>query len=141
MIRRFLLLLLVFPVILLTGCIAQQEPVEQEQVEQVKKEVRIQANEPDAGQIQADLIGSYLKWHDEDIWYFAALSEFDNVTINNKTSKGNAIEYDVTMLLKDFDLERYFILDVFLVYKNVDTRWQLYTYLVTDFREMATQTH
>ena len=104
--------------------------------------IQVEAEEPDEEQIQADLVGSNLRWKGgEEVWYFTALSEFDNVSINNKITRGDAIEYDVSFLLRDFELEKHFILEAFLVYKLFDNKWQLRSYLVTDFRELILETH
>jgi hypothetical protein len=132
MIRKMLLLLILIPVIALTGCVSQQEPT--------GNEVQTPAREPDKEQIQADLIGSHFRWGEEGSWYFAALSEFESVTINEKTLKGTALEFDVILMLKEFELGKHFTMDVFLVYKKNDNKWQLTSYLVKDFREMVTQT-
>lgn len=134
MIKQICILAFVISAVTLTGCVSEQE---------VKvNDNSIQAVEPDEEQIQADLVGSNLRWKGGDeVWYFTALSEFDNVSINNKISRGDAIEYDVTFLLKDFELEKHFILDAFLVYKIFDNKWQLRSYLVTDFRELTIETH
>ena len=105
-------------------------------------DIPVRPEEPDEEQIQADLVGSNLRWKGgEEVWYFTALSEFDNVSINNKITRGDAIEFEVTFLLKDFELEKHFILDAFLVYKLNNKNWQLRSYLVTDFRELTLQTH
>ena len=50
-------------------------------------------------------------------------------------------EYDVSFLLRDFELEIHYIQDAFLDYKLFDNKWQLRSYLVTDFRELLLQTH
>jgi hypothetical protein len=125
----------VFVIVFLTfaGCASERE---------IKvNDVPITVEEPDKDQIQADLIGSYFSQGEEQVWYFAALSEFDNVSINDKITRGDAIEYDVTFLLKDFELEKHFILEAFLVYKLINNHWQLRSYLVTDFQELALDTH
>jgi hypothetical protein len=134
MLKQIFILVLMISAVIFTGCASERE---------IKiNDVQIQAEEPDEEQIQADLVGSNLRWKGgEEVWYFTALSEFDNVSINNKISRGDAIEFDVTFLLKDFELEKHFILDAFLVYKLNDNNWQLRSYLVTDFREMTLQTH
>jgi hypothetical protein len=132
--KHICILALVISAVIFTGCISERE---------VKvNDIPVEAVEPDEEQIQADLVGSNLRWKGGDeVWYFTALSEFDNVSINNKISRGDAIEYDVTFLLKDFELEKHFILDAFLVYKIYDNKWQLRSYLVTDFRELTLETH
>ena len=134
MLKQIFILVLMISAVIFTGCASERE---------IKiNDVQIQAEEPDEEQIQADLVGSNLRWKGgEEVWYFTALSEFDNVSINNKISRGDAIEFDVTFLLRDFELEKHFILDAFLVYKLNDNNWQLRSYLVTDFREMTLQTH
>ena len=127
-------LVLVISAVTFTGCALDRE---------IKvNDIPVRAEEPDEEQIQADLVGSNLRWKGgEEVWYFTALSEFDNVSINNKITRGDAIEFDVTFLLKDFELEKHFIMEAFLVYKLNDNNWQLRSYLVTDFRELTLQTH
>jgi len=134
MLKQIIILIVVISAVTFTGCASDRE---------IKvNNIPVQAEEPDEEQIQADLVGSNLRWKGgEEVWYFTALSEFDNVSINNKITRGDAIEFDVTFLLKDFELEKHFTMDVFLVYKLNDTKWQLRSYLVTDFREITLQTH
>ena len=134
MLKQIFILVLVISAVTFTGCASDRE---------IKvNNIPVQAEEPDDEQIQADLVGSNLRWKGgEEVWYFTALSEFDNVSINNKITRGDAIEFDVTFLLKDFELEKHFILDAFLVYKLYENQWQLRSYLVTDFREITLQTH
>lgn len=132
--KRVIVLTLMISIVTLAGCASEREII--------VNDMPVQAVEPDEEQIQADLVGSNLRWKGgEEVWYFTALSEFDNVSINGKISRGDAIEYDVTFLLKDFELEKHFILDAFLVYKLFDSGWQLRSYLVTDFRELILETH
>ena len=132
--KQILLLIFLISALIPAGCASERE-------------IRVddlptKAEEPDEEQIQADLVGSNLRWKSgEEVWYFTALSEFDNVSINNKIARGDAIEYDVTFLLRDFELQKHFIMEAFLVYKLFDTKWQLRSYLVTDFRELQLQTH
>jgi len=134
MLKQTIILLLLFSAVTFTGCASEREIN--------VNDIPVQAEEPDEEQIQADLVGSNLRWKDgEEVWYFTALSEFDNVSINNEITRGDAIEFDVTFLLRDFELEKHFIMDVFLVYKLMDNNWQLRSYLVTDFRELTLQTH
>ncbi|MFC1946526.1 hypothetical protein ACFLXY_01250 [Chloroflexota bacterium] len=134
MLKQIIILVLVISAVTFTGCASDRE---------IKvNNIPVPAEEPDEEQIQADLVGSNLRWKGgEEVWYFTALSEFDNVSINNKLTRGDAIEFDVTFLLKDFELEKHFILDAFLVYKLYENQWQLRSYLVTDFREITLQTH
>ena len=134
MLKHILVLATVISTVTFIGCASERE---------IKvNDFPLQAEEPDEEQIQADLVGSNLRWKGGDeVWYFTALSEFDNVSINNKISRGDAIEYDVTFLLKDFELEKHFILEAFLVYKLFNNKWQLRSYLVTSFRELTLQTH
>ena len=134
MLKQIIILVLVISAVTFTGCASDRE---------IKvNNIPVPAEEPDEEQIQADLVGSNLRWKGgEEVWYFTALSEFDNVSINNKLTRGDAIEFDVTFLLKDFELEKHFILDAFLVYKLNENKWQLRSYLVTDFREITLQTH
>jgi hypothetical protein len=133
MLKQIIYLLLLFTVVIFTGCALERE------IE--VKDIQVQAEEPDKEQIQADLIGSYFKWKDEIVWNFAALSEFDNVSINEIITRGDAIEYDVTFLLRDFELEKHYIMDALLVYKLIDNKWQLRSYLVMSFQELALETH
>jgi len=134
MLKQTIILLLLFSAVTFTGCASEREIN--------VNDIPVQAEEPDEEQIQADLVGSNLRWKGgEEVWYFTALSEFDNVSINNEITRGDAIEFDVTFLLRDFELEKHFIMDVFLVYKLMDNNWQLRSYLVTDFRELTLQTH
>lgn len=133
MLKRIFILIILIMTFTITGCVSERE---------IRvSDIPVKAEEPDEEQIQADLIGSYFRWNDEQVWYFAALSEFDNISINNKITKGNALEYDITFLLRDFELETHYIMDVFLVYKNYNNKWQFVSYLITDFREMTLQTH
>ena len=134
MFKQICVLAFVICVVTFTACASERE---------IRvNDIPVQAVEPDEEQIQADLVGSNLRWKGGDeVWYFTALSEFDNVSINNRISRGDAIEYDVTFLLKDFELEKHFILEAFLVYKVYDNKWQLRSYLVTDFRELTLETH
>ena len=134
MLKKILVFVMVISAFTVTGCASERE------IE--VNEIQIQAEEPDAEQIQADLVGSNLRWKGGDeVWYFTALSEFDNVSINNKLTRADAIEYDVTFLLKDFELEKHFILDAFLVYKLTNNKYQLRSYLVTNFEELTLETH
>lgn len=134
MIKKIFILVLLISIVTLAGCASERE---------IKvNDIPLQAEEPDEEQIQADLVGSNLRWKGgEEVWYFTALSEFENVSVNNKLTRGDAIEYDVTFLLKDFELEKHFILDAFLVYKLIDYKYQLRSYLVTDFQELTLETH
>ena len=134
MLKRTIIILILFLTVTFTGCTSDQGVN--------VNGVQVEAEEPDEEQIQADLVGSNLRWKGgEEVWYFTALSEFDNVSINNIVTRGDAIEYDVSFLLRDFELEKHFILEAFLVYKLFDNKWQLRSYLVTDFRELILETH
>jgi len=134
MLKQIYVMVLVIVILTFAGCTSERE---------IKvNDIPFTVEEPDEDQIQADLVGSNLRWKGgEEVWYFTALSEFNNVSINNKITRGDAIEYDVTFLLKDFELEKHFILDAFLVYKLIDNTWQLRSYLVTDFKELTLDTH
>jgi len=134
MLKQIYVMVLVIVILTFAGCTSERE---------IKvNDIPFTVEEPDEDQIQADLVGSNLRWKGgEEVWYFTALSEFNNVSINNKITRGDAIEYDVTFLLKDFELEKHFILDAFLVYKLINNTWQLRSYLVTDFKELALDTH
>lgn len=134
MLKQIYVMVLVIVILTFAGCTSERE---------IKvNDIPFTVEEPDEDQIQADLVGSNLRWKGgEEVWYFTALSEFNNVSINNKITRGDAIEYDVTFLLKDFELEKHFILDAFLVYKLINNTWQLRSYLVTDFKELTLDTH
>ena len=133
-VKTIIFLLLVFPVVLFSGCTSQHETK--------VNEIQAPPEEPDVEQIQAEIVGSNLRWKNgKEVWYFRALSEFKNVSINNKVYRGDAIEYDVTFLLHDFELEKDFRLEAFLVFRIIDNKWQFWTYLVTDFKDVTLDRH
>jgi hypothetical protein len=90
---------------------------------------------PSAEQIKADLIGNQITvgWSS---WRFDALSEFDSFVINGKQIQGDAVEYDVTMRLRDFAQGTQYILDALITYKKVDGHWQLKSILPKLFSQL-----
>ena len=84
--------------------------------------------EPGVEQIKSDLIGEIIS--KEDVaWQFAALSEFQEVTIIDKLREGDTIEYNVTMTLQDIYTEEMYTAEVILIYQKSGTHWDLFSIL------------
>lgn len=75
---------------------------------------------PTVDQIKSDLLGKYIG----ESWYFAALREFLEFNINNVSDKGDILEYDVSMRLKDYDSQLIYQAKVLIVYKKANDVWQ-----------------
>jgi hypothetical protein len=120
-VKKLLIFLIVISSILITGC-----------------ESPIQTSEPSVEQIKADLLGQVLTSDGAPVWEFAALSEYEEVEINNKLSQANALEYDVSMKLKDIATNSYFIADVLVVYKKISGKWELTSLVTRKFEPLST---
>ncbi len=79
---------------------------------------------PDAEQIKSDLIGHQITVGLSG-WHFDALAEFESFIIISNQQQGDALEYDVTMRLTDFQWDAHYLLDALITYKKVDGKWQL----------------
>jgi hypothetical protein len=84
--------------------------------------------EPDVEQIKSDLIGETIS-QGEMSWYFAALSEFKEVTIVDKIREGDTIEYNLTLELQDVFTEKMYTAEILLIYKRSGTSWGLFSIL------------
>ncbi len=89
-----------------------------------------------AEQMKADLIGHALVVNGQPAWNFAALSEYEQFEIIGQQTQGNVVEFDVTMKLKDFATNTHYHVEVFIVYKNIDGKWELVS-LVTKLFELT----
>ena len=78
-----------------------------------------------AEQMKADLIGHALVVNGQPAWEFAALSEYEQFEIIGEQTQGNVAEFDVTMKLKDFATDAHYHVEVFIVYKDIDGKWEL----------------
>ncbi|MFC1984464.1 hypothetical protein ACFLU0_00415 [Chloroflexota bacterium] len=87
-----------------------------------------------AEQMKADLIGHVLVVNGQLAWEFAALSEYEQFEIIGQQTQGNVVEFDVTMKLKDFATNIHYHVEVFIVYKDIDGKWELVS-LVTKLFE------
>ena len=90
--------------------------------------------EPSIEQIKSDLIGETISRGDMS-WYFAALSEFKEVTIVDKIREGNTIEYDVTLELQDIFTDKMYTAEVLLIYQRSGTNWELFSVLTMSLKE------
>ena len=89
-----------------------------------------------AEQMKADLIGHALVVNGQPAWNFAALSEYEQFEIIGQQTQGNVVEFDVTMKLKDFATNTHHHAEVFIVYKDIDDKWELVS-LVTKLFELT----
>ena len=89
-----------------------------------------------AEQMKADLIGHVLVVNGQPAWEFAALSEYEQFEIIGQQTQGNVVEFDVTMKLKDFAANTHYHVEVFIVYKDIDGKWELVS-LVTKLFELT----
>ena len=89
-----------------------------------------------AEQMKADLIGHVLVVNGQPAWEFAALSEYEQFEIIGQQTQGNVVEFDVTMKLKDFATNAHYHVEVFIVYKDIDGKWELVS-LVTKLFELT----
>ena len=89
-----------------------------------------------AEQMKADLIGHALVVNGQLVWNFAALSEYEQFEIIGQQTQGNVVEFDVTMKLKDFATNTHYHVEVFIVYKDIDGKWELVS-LVTKLFELT----
>ena len=112
----FLILLLILSVILV-GCSFQSELS--------TEKPHLETEEPSIEQMKADLIGHILTWKGQSVWKFAALSEYKEFDVIDKQKQGNAVEYDVSMRLKDLEIDAYFEVDALIVYKEIGDKWEL----------------
>ena len=76
----------------------------------------------------------------QPIWQFAALSEYEQFEIKGEQKQGNAIEYDISMNLKDFASNSQFSADMFIVYKNIDGEWELISVVTKSFERIDNST-
>jgi hypothetical protein len=72
----------------------------------------------------------------QPVWNFAALSEYEQFEIIGQQTQGNVVEFDVTMKLKDFATNTHYHVEVFIVYKDIDGKWELVS-LVTKLFELT----
>jgi hypothetical protein len=83
----------------------------------------------DPEQIKADLIGQTMEgpkgMFGSGWWKFGSLSEFQEVTINDKKQAGGLIEYDVNMRLKDINSANEYLVEALITYKKVDGVWKI----------------
>ena len=100
--------------------------------------IQMQTQEPSVEQIKADLLGQTLTSGGASIWQFAALSEYEDFKVNNKLSEANALEYDVSMELKDIPTDTHFIADVLIVYKKNNGKWELTSLVTKKFAPLTT---
>ncbi|MFC2035130.1 hypothetical protein ACFLUJ_03290 [Chloroflexota bacterium] len=89
-----------------------------------------------AEQMKADLIGHALVVNGQPAWEFAALSEYEQFEIIDQQTQGNVAEFDVTMELKDFAANTHYHVEMFIVYKDIDGKWELVS-LVTKLFELT----
>ena len=85
--------------------------------------------EPDAAQIKADLIGKEITGAGDTFylprWRFAAISEFQDLSIKNKQITGQILEFDVTMRLQDLETKKQYLAEAIVVYKNIKGKWEI----------------
>ncbi|MFC2010894.1 hypothetical protein ACFLUR_01215 [Chloroflexota bacterium] len=117
MVKRVMISALLILSIVLVGCSFQSKL----NIEKPKLETK----ELSVEQIKADLIGHNLTWNGQLVWQFAALSEYEQFDIKGKQTQGNAIEYDVSMKLKDFASSNHYLVEAFIVYREIDGKWEL----------------
>ena len=82
------------------------------------------------------MIGHALVVNGQPVWNFAALSEYEQVEIIGQQTQVNVFEFDVTMKLKDFATNTHYHVEVFIVYKDIDGKWELVS-LVTKLFELT----
>ena len=128
MIKRILLILMLVLSIVLAGCDYLEDLGT---TESSSEEFGYSAE-----QMKADLIGHALVVNGQPAWEFAALSEYEQFEIIGQQTQGNAVEFDVTMKLKDFATNAHYHVEVFIVYKDIDGKWELVS-LVTKLFELT----
>jgi hypothetical protein len=128
MVKRIFLSLLIILSVTLLGCEFIPD------VEEYQSKSKLEG--PSAGQIKADLIGQRIIL-DGQTWEFAALSEFEQFEIKGENEQGNAIEYDVSMRLKDFVSDTQFYVELFIVYKDIDGKWELVSIVTKVFERVG----
>lgn len=131
MVKRILLSLLIILSVPLAGCeyvddLSTYQPASKQ-------------DELSVEQIKADLIGHRLIVDGQPVWEFAALSEYEQFDVKGKQTQGNAIEYDVSMKLRDFASDTQFLADVFIVYKNIEGKWELVSVVTKLFEPIDTK--
>ena len=84
--------------------------------------------EPSIGEIKSDLIGETLT-QGTLTWHFHALSEFEEVTIEDTIREGNTIEYDVALELQDVFTGTHYTADILMIYQRSGTSWELFSIL------------
>ena len=89
-----------------------------------------------AEQMKADLIGHTILVNGQLEWKFQTLSEYEQFEIIGEQTQGNVYEFDVTMKLKNFATNAYYHVEAFIVYKNIDGKWELVS-LVTKLFELT----
>ena len=117
MAKRILLILMVVLSIALVGCAYLEDlSAPKSSSEQIGYS---------AEQMKADLIGHALVVNGQLAWEFAALSEYEQFEIIDQQRQGNAVEFDVTMKLKDFGTNTHYHAELFIVYKDIEGKWEL----------------
>ncbi|MFC2034026.1 hypothetical protein ACFLTT_01290 [Chloroflexota bacterium] len=129
MIKRILLLSCLTLSITMMGCLYKTE------INTDKTQLEI--TEPSIEQMKADLIGHNLFQHGQPLWQFAALSEYEEFEVKDKQIQGNAIEYDVSLKLKDFSTNTHYLADIFIVYKNINGKWELASIVAKAFEQVS----
>jgi len=132
MAKRMVLIFLLILSVALIGCSFQSElNIDKPQLD--TKELSVE-------QMKADLIGHTLVWNGQTVWQFAALSEYEQVDIKGKQTQGNVIEYDASMILKDFASNTHYLAEVFIVYRNIDGKWELISVVTKVFERIKNGT-
>lgn len=128
MAKRIFLILMVVLSIALIGCdYVEDLSAPKSSPEQI---------EYSAEQMKADLIGHTLVVNGQHAWEFAALSEYEQFEIIGQQTQGNVVEFDVSMKLKDFATNTHYYTEVFIVYKDIDGKWELVS-LATKLFELS----
>ena len=89
-----------------------------------------------AEQMKADLIGHTIVVNGQLAWKFQALSEYEQFEIIGEQTQGNVYEFDVTMKLRDFATNAHYHVEAFIIYKDIDGKWELVS-LVTKLFELT----
>lgn len=80
---------------------------------------------PDPQQIKTDLIGQTIESIGGAGWQFVSLDEIQQLTINNKNAKGDALEYDVDMALKDIRTGQQYRANLLIAYRKNDGAYKM----------------
>ena len=121
MAKRILLILMVVLSIALVGCDYFEDQ---------------SAPKSSSEQMKADLIGHALVVNGQPAWEFAALLEYEQFEIIGEQTQGNVYEFDVTMKLRDFATNAHYHVEAFIIYKDIDGKWELFS-LVTKLFELT----